>query len=766
MWNKIASFVLRYSFALAALIILSTVFFSVCASKVKMEYDFAQIIPPNEQIVKDFDFFKTQFSNDANTLVAGFTRDTVFNKTLLNNLYKLCNNLKKIEGVTGVLGIPTAVHLKKNKTEKKFEVEPLMTRLLKNQAEADSLKNTFKSWKFYENKIFNDSLKATLIGVTIDINVLSSKSRVDKVEEIFSEIDGFAKKNDLQISYSGFPYLRNYRVTTMRKEVQLFLVLSAIVVAIVLFLLYRSFWGIVLPVSIVSIGVIWSIGMIWLFGYKIDLLLGITPTLIVIIGIPNCVYFFNKYQLEYSKIQQKKEALHNTIMQIGNVTFYANLTTAIGFAVFAITKSKMLQQFGLIAGLSVLATYFISIIMLPAVLKLLPPIKLKRNNRERAGVVAKAIEGLKFITANGSKWVWLTTALIIVVALLGLINLKSQGYIFDDIPKKTKSYSDLLFFEDNFTGVIPFEIIMDTKKKGKVTKLSTLKIIDEIQQKISVDEAITKPLSIVEGLKMASQAYYEGNPKRYSLPTSGTEKNLVFNYLSKTQNSDVAGNLVNRFIDKDQQLARISFQMKDIGSAQFEKKMQGIEKIVNESIGEKPFDVIYTGTTMMVLKSYQFLVDGLFKSLVFAFLIIAIIMGILFRSFKMLLAAIIPNIIPLLITSAVMGYFNIYLKPATVLIFSIAFGISVDFTIHFLAKYKQALVLNNNNVKQTIFTTLNETGFSMIYTAIILLFGFLVFLVSSFEGTLYLGLLSSITIVVALLSNLILLPAIILVLNK
>jgi len=743
-----------------------TLFFAFCGSKVKMEYDMAQIIPSDEQIVKDFDFFKTEFSNDANTLVAGFKSDHIFSKNLLNELYNTCENLKKIDGVTGVLAIPTAVHLKKNKADKKFEVAPLIKKPIENEATADSIKATFNSWKFYINRIYNDSLNATLIAVTIDIDILDSPERITKVEEIISVFNQFGAQNDIKLSYSGFPFLRNYRVTTMRNEVQLFLLLSVIIVAIVLLLLYRSLLGVLLPLSIVGIGVIWAVGMMWLFGYEIDLLLGIIPTLMVIIGIPNCVYFFNKYQLEYDKTLQKTKALHHTIERIGNVTFYANLTTAIGFAVFAVTDSKMLQQFGLVAGLNVFAVYIISIIVLPGVLMLLPPPKTYKNNTLKTVFLVKIVDRLKSIAVYQYKAVWGVTIIVIGIAIFGLYNLKSEGYIFDDIPKDSQSYKDLLFFEDNFTGVIPFEIIIDTQKKGAVTKLSTLKIIDKIQREIAADKMITQPLSIAEGLKMAGQAYYEGNPKRYALPTSGTEKNLIFSYLSKTQNNNLSDNLLNRFIDKDQQLARLSFQMKDIGSRQFEEKLIWIQKTVDKAIGEKQFNVMYTGTTMVVLKGYKFLVDGLLRSLVFALLIIAIIMAFLFKSFKMLIAAIVPNIIPLLVTTAAMGYFDIYLKPATVLIFSIAFGISVDFTIHFLAKYKQELSLNNNNVRQTIFATLNETGLSMIYTAITLLCGFMVFVVSTFEATVYLGLLTSATIVIALLSNLILLPSIILALNK
>jgi len=760
MWLRLATFILRYKFVLLLIITLCTLFWAWQAAGVKMDHNLPKIIPEEEKIIQDFKFFKKQFGDGANTLVVGYQNSNIFNKNIINDWYETGEVIKKIEGVTAVTSVANAVYLKKNKEAKRFELSSLMNQPCATQAEADSLKSLYQQWKFYDNRLLNDSTGATILGVSIEPDILNSEARIEKVKEILEATEVFSKKYDVELHYSGMPFLRNYRITTMANEVRLFLMLSFVAVAFILYALFRSISSVLLPMIVVSIGVIWAVGMIAFFGYEVDLLLGIVPTLIVIIGIPNCVYLINKYHVEYLKFGKKQRALAKAVERIGNVVFYANITTAIGFGVFAITKSEMLQRFGIIAGINILMVFIISIIVLPGILSFLPPPKRSTMVHLESVLFNRIVRGLKQVNVKYQKMVWVFSVLIIVGAMFGLFRLKSQGYIFDDLPKKTKAYSDLLFFQNNFTGVIPFEVVIDTKKKGSVTRGSTLKIIEKIQKGIAADPEITEPLSIAEGVKMATQAYYGGNPSRYQLPNS-MERNLVFSYLSKMERGN-NNSLLDAFMDKEQRYARIRFQMKDIGSMEFNKKLEEIKILVNEAIGEKDFEVIYTGSSMVALQGYQFLVDGLVNSLVFAFVLIAIIIAFLFRSLRMLLIALIPNVIPLLITASIMGMFNIYLKPATVLIFSIAFGISVDFTIHFLAKYRLELNRHNWNVKETVFVALEETGVSMLYTAIILLFGFMVFLISNFEGTIYLGLLTCITLIASLLANLVLLPGILL----
>ncbi len=541
---------------------------------------------------------------------------------------------------------------------------------------------------------------------------------------------------------------------------KLFMLLAICVMATILLILFRSISGVVLPLIIVTIGVIWTLGSIVLFGLKLSLLTGLVPTLVIIIGIPNCIYLLNKYHLEYLKSENKGRSLFKSIERIGNVTFFANLTTAIGFGVFAITKSEMLREFGIIAGLNVLAVFFISIIVLPSILSYLPPPKRGATNHLENKLFNKIIGLFKKAVLSRPTLIFIATGLILLSTAFGIINLKSQGYIFDDIPKHSKEYIDLKFFEDNFTGVVPLDIVVDTRKKGGATSLKTLNDLDKAQKIIAGYEYFSEPISVVNGLKMATQAYYSGKASRYGVPNS-MEKNFILSYLGKMERGE-GSNLLTAFTDDKRQLARISFQMKDIGSNEFPKQLALLKTDLEEVLPENRYDVQFTGTGLLSLTGYNYLVNGLVNSVLFAFILIAIIMSFLFKSIRMLMLALIPNFIPLLITAAIMGMSGVYLKPSTVIIFSVAFGISVDFTIHFLAKFRLELDRHDWDVKKTVFLAMDETGYSMIYTAIILLCGFSVFLISTFEGTIYLGLLTCTTLIVSLFTNLLVLPSLLL----
>jgi len=760
MWTKFSHFIINNRLSLILIIGLITALMASQALRIEMDYSMAKIMPADHEIIKDFNAFQKQFGDDANTFIIGLQARNLFSKEILNDWQILGKQISELEGITGLLSVPEAVYLNKNSDQKRFELRHLIEKPIISEEEADSLEKAFEDLAFYENRIFNAEKGATLMAISIDSKILDTQERTDKINEILATCESFQKKHNVELKYSGLPYLRNYRVTTIARELVVFLVLAFVLMVVLLTLLFRSLSGVLLPMLVVTIGVIWVLGTVVLFGFKVNILTGLIPSLIIIIGIPNCVYLLNKYHLEFKKTDNQQQALLKSIEKIGNVTFYANLTTAIGFGVFAITKSQILREFGLVAGLNVFFVFIISIIVLPVIISYLAPPKREAIDYLEFKLFRSVIKWLKNINLNYRKLAQIATVFVVIAALIGLTKLESRGYIFDDIPHKTKSYQDLKFLEDNFTGVVPLEVIIDTKKKGGVTQISVLNKIERIQQNIKADPEMANPISITEGLKMATQAYYGGKKSRYQLPSS-LDKNLVFAYLGKMERG-VTNDLLNSFMDKDRRLARISFQMKDIGSKAFPEKLAWVKEVVEKEFDPSKYDITYTGTGLVSLTGYNYLVDGLIYSVMFAFILIAIIMSFLFKSARMLLIAIIPNLIPLLITAGIMGYFKIYLKPSTVLIFSVAYGISVDFTIHFLAKYRLELSRHNWDVQRTVFAALEETGFSMLYTAMVLLSGFAVFLVSSFEGTIYLGMLTCITLVVSLLANLVLLPGILL----
>lgn len=735
-----------------------TVFMGYVGSNIQMGYDFAKVIPEDDPRYVQFLEFQKNFGEDGNVMALAIETDNLFQLKVFNDWFELGNRILKIDGVEDVFSVPHSFYLKKNKQEKRFEVTKLVTKPIATQAELDSIKNYFSQLSFYKNLLYNSEKGVTMMGVTFNKKKLDSKARLGIVDDINKEIAVFNEQNQNDVKKSGLPFMRTVNVNLISAELRLFVILALCLTALVLFILFRNFYAVVFPLLVVMIGVVWSLGIIVLLGYKISLLTGLIPSLIVVIGIPNCVYLINKYHSEFKKHGDKHLAVSHVIERIGYVTLFTNLTTATGFGVFYFTSSKILSEFGLVASLNIVSMFIISLISIPLIFSYLPKPSGKHTDHLEGKFFSMILTTFDNWSQHYRKAIYIVAGIVAAVAIYGLTMLKTTGFMFDDLPKDTKAYKDLAFFEETFNGVTPFEILIDTKKKGKATQLSTLRKIDAVQDSLKTFDIFSKPLSVVEGLKFANQSYFNGNPKYYRLPNS-MEKNLIFSYLGNTNDN---GRLLESFIDSNQQILRISVQMADIGAHRLEEYMAQIKAKVNSVLDPEKYDVSYTGTSLIVMQGNKFLINGLVNSVTLAFVVIAILMGFLFRSFRMLIISILPNMIPLLCTAGLMGFFSIPLKPSTVLIFSIAFGISIDDTIHFLAKYKQELFRHRWDIKKTVSVSLHETGHSMIYTSLILFFGFIVFTASDFNGTVNLGRLSSITLVIAMVTNLVLLPALLL----
>jgi uncharacterized protein len=445
------------------------------------------------------------------------------------------------------------------------------------------------------------------------------------------------------------------------------------------------------------------------------------------------------------------------------VTLFCNLAAAIGFAVFALTKSEILQEFGIVAGINIMALFFISLVLIPAILSLLPPPKAKHTKYIDNPRLNRWLDRLERWSLNHRKLIYAVTFVIIAASVLGILRLKSVGYIVDDLPKTDKIYTDLKFFEKNFKGVMPLEIIVDTKKKYGVSRnLGNLLRIDSLSQYLASRPEIARPLSITEGLKFAKQAFFEGDSSNYSMPAEYDLPALA-QYLSFRKDSSGSTNsfarLVSTFMDSARQEARISINMEDVGTARLPGILDSIQARANQLFDTANYKVTLTGTSRTFLEGSSFIINGLKESIFWAFILIALCMLYLFRSFRILLCSLIPNLVPLIITAGVMGWVGIPLKPSTVLVFSVALGIAIDITIRFLVNYKQELPNQQYDMKKTVIETIHSTGISIIYTSLVLIAGFIIFSFSGFGGTQALGWLTSLTLITATFTNLVLLPA-------
>ena len=764
MWIKVAGFILRYRILLLFLLLAGTAFMGYMATKLEMSYEHGRLIPSDDPDYVAYQAFKETFGQDGNVLVIGIESNEIFDIEFFNDWYQLTKEVRSKPGVEDVLSIANMPKLVKNVPARKFEVVSVVDQIPKSQNELDSLKKEILNNKLFDGLLYNEERSSTLIAVNIDPAALNSERRIEVVEGIRDAVLLFGENHNEEIHFSGLPYTRTIFATKVRKELELFSLLAILVTGLLLWVFFRSVSAVIFPMVVVMIGAVCSMGTIVLFDYRVTILSGLIPPLIVVIGIPNCVYLLNKFHAEFRKHGNKIKALSRIIEKIGIATFITNATTAIGFGVFAFTGSKILLEFGIVASLNIMFVFIVSIIVIPTVFSILPAPKAGHVKHLENKLIYKLLRVFEYLVSEKRKAVFITTGILVIAAGIGLTRLEAVGYILDDIPKEDKLYTDLVFFQDHFKGVMPLAVLIDTGKKGGAQKISNLRKIERAEALFAEHDFFSKPVSVVGLMKAANQAYYNGNPKHYRLPNN-QESRFVVPYAVRTANREAGVNMT--LTDSTRRVVRIALNMADVGTKVMKATFDDIKPRVDSIFaGDENVTVTYTGKSPVFLKGNQYLIDSLIFSLVLAFIFISFIMAALFKSLRIIFISFATNAIPLLITAAAMGYLGIYLKPSTVLIFSIAFGISVDDSIHFLTKYRQELKWHSWDMKKTVLTALDETGTSMIYTSVILFFGFIIFAASNFQGTVALGMLTSVTLIVAMLANLVLLPSLIIELDS
>lgn len=770
MWQRLAGFVLKYRLLLLLLLLAGTGVMGYFASKVQMSYDYVATIPHDNPKFLEYQDFKQKFGGDGNVLMLAVQTDKFFQADFFKDYVQLNKDMKNVFAVENIMSVPMAINLVKNDSTQKLEANLLFKGDLSNQAVIDSLSGIFNTLLFYKGLLYNPDTHAYLMAIYVNKDVFNSPRRTAVVTEITKLANAFQEKQHTEVHLSGLPLIRTAMAVKVADELKLFLKISFLLTGLILFLFFRSFGAVLMSMIVVAIGVIWSVGTIVLMGYKITLLTGLIPSLIVVIGIPNCVYFLSKYHTEYAKDANKTRALVHMIQRMGIVTLFTNLTAAIGFGVFCFTNSAILKEFGVVAGLNIMFIFLISFIFLPSVLSYLPAPKSKHTTYLDNRFFGTILDFLTTLVFKYRPWVYGVSLVLVIGAIVGMGRLQSVGYMLDDIPHTDKLYTDLKFLETNFKGVMPLEIAVDTKRKNGVVNLQTLNKLDELTQLISSQPDFGRPLSVVEGIKFAKQAYYNGDSSNFAVPNQ-FDLGFLAPYL-RMKGGSTAGpastfsKLVSSFMDSTKQVARLSVNMKDVGSQKLPILLDSLEPKVTAIFDTAHYKVTFTGTSVIFQEGTRFIINGLMESIILAFVLIMFCMLYLFRSWRMLIISLIPNVIPLVVTAGVMGWVGVPLKPSTVLVFSVALGIAIDVTIRFLVNFKQELPRHDFDISATVKQTIHETGLSIIYTSAILFAGFMIFSFSGFGGTKALGWLTSLTLVVAMITNLTILPALLLWMEK
>ena len=768
MWYRLGQNILKFKKTYLFFVVLSTLVMGYFAAQIKLSYEYTKAIPSDNPKFVVYNNFVKKYGVDGTTVVVGFKTDSFYTKGFFNKVDALHKKIKQNTSVAEVMSIPTTYTIVKDSIDTKFNASKVFHAPYTNDSLLLADRTTFENLPFYKYLLYNPDSSSYIMAVSFIADSINSGSRTKIIAGLQNDLGQFSQSTNTEVHVSGLPFIRTIMADRIKKEMLWFLIGSLVLSAITLLLFFRSISATLMSLAVVLIGVIWSLGSMVLLGQKITLLTALIPPLIVVIGIPNCIYFLNKYHTSFKETLDKDKALVQMVGRMGVVTLFCNITAAIGFFVFALTKSPLLKEFGWVSGMNIMVLFFISLFFIPPILSYLPAPKAKHVRYLENKYLEKILLKIERWAFTHTKWVFGITIIAVLVSLVGVLQIKKEAFIVDDLPKQDKLYTDLKWFEQNAGGVMPLEIVVDTKKpNGLIRSIKPLEQIEELNTFLHEQPELGKPLGLLEGVKFAKQAFYDGDSLSYAVPT-GTEMAFIGPYFASAAPKEgvkVTGNnpaqLLNKFIDSSKRETRITVNMKDIGSAKLPILLNKIDSASIAIFDTAKYNVVLTGSSVTFLEGSNFIVKGLGESIFWAFLLIAICMIFLFRSFPILVCSLIPNIVPLFITAGIMGWTGISLKPSTVLVFSVALGIAIDVTIRFLVNYKQELPHLNYQVHTTLIQTIKHTGISIIYTSLVLVAGFIIFCFSDFGGTKALGWLTSITLVVSTLTNLVLLPALI-----
>ncbi len=743
---------------------LATVFLALQWKNMKFSTSEANLLPDDHPLNIAYEDFLEKFGEEGNTIAFAIKDSLLYEVENFNRWNRLSKQLAAFPEVDYVVSVDNLKELIRDKEEQQFILRPLIEQTPLNNIEVDSLTQyMFNNLPFYDNLLYNKETGTIRTLVYMDKDIVNTSVRKDFIlKDLHTLITDFEKETKMDVRVSGMPYIRTMNTQHIIDEIGIFIAAALIVTSLIFFFFFRSIRATLISMCVVLIGVMWAFGILGLLKYEITVLTALIPPLIIVIGIPNCIFLINKYQQEVKKHGNQALSLKRVISKIGNATLMTNVTTACGFATFIITDSKLLTEFGIVASINILCIFMLSILIIPIVYSFMYPPKTKHLKHLNKKWIDAFVNWMEHIVREKRITIYSISLIALIISIIGIYQIKISGNLVEDMPKNTGFYKDIQFFDEEFNGIMPIEIVIDTKRKKGVLKPVTLKKMNELGEMIEETPELSKPISVVNLVKYSKQAFYSGIPKYYQLPTS-QEYNFIMDVARKSQGNE---GLIENFVDSTGQVARITTFIKDVPT----ERMEEIEKSMLDKIKKifpaDRFNVYVTGKALLFLKGTKYLVKNLVLSLSLAILLIALFMAYLFRSFRMIVISLIPNLLPLAITAGVMGFVGVPIKPSTILVFSIAFGISVDDTIHFLAKYRQELSANNWRIQKSVYAALRETGVSMFYTSIVLFFGFSVFTISSFGGTVALGALVSATLLFAMLANLILLPSLLLSLER
>jgi predicted RND superfamily exporter protein len=766
MWEKLARFLRRNRRAVLIFWVLYVLVMGYMGRNVEVSYHFARMLPETDSVYTEFVALNEQFEQGSGGVVFLAAHDrAMFTPYILNSWIEMAKNIEATPDVVNVLSWHNAVELTLGPdSTDRFVADPICDGRINSREEAQQLKATLNELPVYHGLMNSHDGNTQLMAVQITDTANYSKLFFPMIDRITNEAKKFERRTGIDVQISGVPYLRMINARSIKSEINLFLGLTGIVTLLIMFAMMRSTRAALIALAVVGVGVVGSFGVLGGLGYKLTLFSALIPPLLIVIAVPNCIFFINKYHQEFALHKDVDQAVAFTVKKIGGVALLTNLTTALGFSTFILTSSDALVHFGIAATINIIMVFVLSITILPVLYSWLPAPRPQHYKHLDQKWLSNGVLWLERVAQYHRRWVYLGSVLLAVLGGLGMMRMQTTGNITTDIDPSDPLVTQMKFFEQELGGVIPLEVIVNTRESGGINSSSVLRQVEEFQRSLDTLPNMSRSISVVDFLKFSRQAFYGGMPEFYELPSAAERRQIAALLPSGAASANQA--LTSGLIDKDNQRLRVTVQVQDLPRPEMIEVVKAIQHNADAVFDREQVDVSFSGAGLIFLRSTEFLIDNLLMSLVLAVVVISILMAGLFRSWRMMVVAILPNLLPLIMTAGIMGWFGIPVKPSTVLIFSIAFGISVDDTLHLLSRYRQELHINGGRIADAALKAIHETGVSMFYTSVVLFAGFMIFLASNFGGTQALGLLVSLTLGFAMFSNLILLPSLLMSLDK
>ena len=743
MSNKLIKVILNHPKVILSILAAITLVLVTFLPKVKMDFSIEQLFSQNDPVINRFLNFREEFDGVDNRIFLLYESDDPFSYKNLELNKKMVYAFENIEGVSKVTSL-TNIELFTEGGE--YLLSPVYENIPKSIDSLNIAKERILSSDLLKNYLISEDGKVAAILIEVSDSFNEHESR----ESIVKQIDELQLGTDWTWHQTGLPIIRTRYVQYMIADNITFLIPVLSMLILLLSLLFRSLVGLVLPLIVVLLTIIWTLGFMTAAGITINIISYIIPTLLMVVGISDSVHFLVKYYKTLHLLGDKREALTQSLQKIGTAIFLTSITTAIGFGALSMVNIEIVKEFGIFTAMGVFFAFIITVLFIPSTLMLLgktPKTKLEAYSR---GYRVKIVKKLITIVRGHPKKIIFTGITITIIGFFGALQINPHSKLLDDLRPGNTLLEDMRLAEDRMGSVLPVEIIITVDENENFQDIQDVAVIsftDELASYISKIPEIGKVVSVSDYLKAINQAMNDGDKSFYQVPLS---REIISQYMLLYDSE------FNSLINSDLTKLRIASQIKDIDSrrsAEIEKELNTyIASVIPEGITAE-----VTGTAFLALRTNNYLVKNLLGSFLVALIIITFLMIVLFRSVKMAFISILPNIIPMMVMAAVLGFLQIPLRPATAMTFAVAFGIAVDDTLHYLIRYR--MELSKQHYRQANDSTMLGTGIAMMSTTAILSAGFLVLILSQFTPTVEFGMLSVITIITALIGDLTFLPA-------